>query len=185
MVVAAATHAVPAPPQGKGRPRRMPPERTAIAGAPCHRWRRRQSPTRIFNPGIRGRGRGRDERGDAAIVAVAAMVITLVVFMAAANLIADSYGNGVVRTAVDEAAGAGSLQGAPGGPVAACQSKAAQVMANLMPGPFGQHITITCGTQGDQIVAVGTGSLPAWLKVVPTDTIHVVGTANLEQNPTP
>ena len=113
------------------------------------------------------------------------MTITVVVFLAAINLIVDEYAKGVMRTAVDEAARTGSLQGAPGGPVAACQAKAAQVMANLLAGPFGRSVTVTCGVQGDQVIAVASGSLPGWLRVIPTDPLRVVGTADLERNPTP
>lgn len=113
------------------------------------------------------------------------MAITLVVFMAAINLIVDQYGQGALRTAVDEAARAGSLLGAPGGPVAACQDKAAEVKSGLMPGPFAAKVTITCSADATEVEAVATGSLPAWLHVVPTDTIRVVGTARLEQAPTP
>ena len=45
------------------------------------------------------------------------MLISIVVFMAALNLIIDEYGKGAIRTAVDEAALAGSQQGAAGGPL--------------------------------------------------------------------
>lgn len=113
------------------------------------------------------------------------MAITLVVFMGAINLIVDEYGTGAVRTAVDEATRAGSLQGAPGGPVAACQAKAAEVMAGLLAGPFGRHVTITCGLHGDQLVAGATGALPGWLQVIPADPLRVVATAPLERSPTP
>lgn len=114
-----------------------------------------------------------------------AMALTLVVFMGAINLIVDEYGKGAVRTAVDEATRAGSLQGAPGGPVAACQAKAAEVMSGLLSGPFGQHVTITCGLQGNQVIAVASGSLPGWLRVIPANPLRVVATAPLEHNPTP
>jgi hypothetical protein len=113
------------------------------------------------------------------------MVITLVVFMAATNLIVDEYGQGALRTAVDEAARAGSLFGAPGGPIAACQAKAAEVQRGLMPGPIAANVTIICSADGAEVQAIATGSLPSWLHVIPTDTIHVVGTARLELAPTP
>jgi hypothetical protein len=112
------------------------------------------------------------------------MAITLVVFMVAINFIVDEYGKGAIRTAVDEAAQAGSLQGAPGGPIAACQAKASQVMSGLLNGPFGRNVTITCGVNADgQVVATAEGTLPAWLRVIPTDPIHVVGSARIETNP--
>ena len=125
-----------------------------------------------------------DERGNAALVTVLAMAITLVVFMVAINLIVDEYGKGAIRAAVDEAAQAGSLQGAPGGPISACQAKASQVMSGLLNGPFGRNVTITCGINANgQVVATADGTLPAWLRVIPTDPIHVVGTARIETNP--
>lgn len=113
------------------------------------------------------------------------MLITLVVFMAAANLIVYSYGRGVLRTAVDEAARVGSVQAAPGGPVGACQEKAAQVMANLLGGPFGHHVAISCQVSADQVVAVATGTFPAWLPVIPPHSLKVVGTATVSTDPTP
>jgi hypothetical protein len=113
------------------------------------------------------------------------MLITLVVFVAATNLIVYSYGRGVLRTAVDEAARAGSLQGTPGGPIVACQDKADQVMANLLAGPFGQHITITCQLSGAQVVAVATGTRPAWLRLLPAYHPRVVGSATLSADPNP
>jgi hypothetical protein len=112
------------------------------------------------------------------------MAITLIVFMVAINFIVDQYGKGAIRTAVDEAAQAGSLQGAPGGPVAACQAKASQVMSGLLNGPFGRNVTIACGINANgQVVATADGTLPAWLQVIPTDPIHVVGSARIETNP--
>lgn len=119
------------------------------------------------------------------MVTMLTMVLTLAVFMAAINLIVDQYAKGVMRTAVDEAARAGSLQGAPGGPLAACNGKASEVMASLLNGPFGRGIRIQCGLQGGQVVAVASGSLPGWLRVVPADAVRVVGTAPLEASPTP
>lgn len=113
------------------------------------------------------------------------MAITLVVFMAAINLIAYQYGQGVMRTAADEAVRAGSLQGAPGGAVVACQSKGAEVLQDLVDGPFGRHIQLTCTLNGGQLVAVAGGTLPAWLRVVPADTVKVTATAMVETNPTP
>jgi hypothetical protein len=124
-----------------------------------------------------------DEAGNAALVTFIAMTITIVVFMAAINLIVDEYGKGAIRTAVDEAAHAGSLQGAGGGPIAACQAKAAQVMSGLLNGPFGHHITVSCTIQAGQVVATASGNLPGWLTIIPVDPIHVVDAAQIETNP--
>lgn len=111
------------------------------------------------------------------------MLIVLVVFLAGCNFVVFEYGQGVVRTAVDEAARTGSQQQAVGGPLAACQAKAAQVMDNLLPGPFGQKVTITCAIQGANIVASATGSFPGWLPPVPSLAVHAVGSALVETSP--
>jgi hypothetical protein len=114
------------------------------------------------------------------------MAFTLIVFLVALNLILDQYGQGVMRTAVDQGARAGSTQTAvPGEAVAACETKAAEVMHGLLAGPFGRDITISCAVTGDQVRAVASGSLPGWLRIIPADTLHVIGTAHLERNPTP
>ena len=128
-------------------------------------------------------GRG-DERGSTSLGIVLAMVVVVVVFMAGANLVVFEYGQGSVRTAVDEAARAGSEQAAPGGPVGACQAKAAEVMANLLPGPFGHGLTITCSQTGDEVVATAAGRFPGWLPPVPAIRVHIQGASHLEQNPT-
>jgi hypothetical protein len=125
-----------------------------------------------------------DERGSTALVIMLAMVVVVVVFMAGANLVVFEYGQGTVRTAVDEAARAGSQQLAPGGPIGACQAKAAEVMANLLPGPFGRGVTITCTQTGTDVVATATGRFPGWLPPIPALSVHIQGVSHLERNPT-
>jgi flagellar basal body-associated protein FliL len=125
-----------------------------------------------------------DEQGSAALIIMLAMLVVVVAFMAGANLVVFEYGQGTVRTAVDEAARAGSQQLAPGGPIGACQAKAAEVMANLLPGPFGRGVTITCTQSGNDVVATATGRFPGWLPPIPALSVHIHGASHLEQNPT-
>ena len=84
------------------------------------------------------------------------------------------------------AAQAGSLEGAPGGPVAACLAAAAQARGNLVSGPLGRDVRITCtveGTGPQVIVVTADGTLPNW--VVPiTAHVHVMAQANIEVDPT-
>lgn len=156
----------------------------AKAGPTPARPRRAPTP-----PPCGGHSAGREpavfETGSAGLVTVVAMLIVLLFFMAGANLVVFEYGQGTVRTAVDEGARAGSQQQAAGGPVAACQTKAAEVMSNLLPGPFGRGVTITCTIQGNTVVATAGGTFPGWLPPVPTVSVHIVGSSQLEQNPTP
>ena len=123
--------------------------------------------------------------GNAAVVSLVAIAICLVVFFMAINLIVDSYGQGVLRTAVDEGAQTGALQGAPGGALGACQAKEAEVMSGLLSGPFAKDVTLGCAVNGDEITATATGSLPGWLPPIPAVSVHVLGTSVLEANPTP
>jgi hypothetical protein len=113
------------------------------------------------------------------------MAITLVVFVGGANLIVDEYSRGVLRTAVDEAARAGSQEGAAGGAQAACEAKAAEVMRNLLAGPIGKGVTISCALHGSTVVATAAGRLPGWLPPVPSWSVHATGVSQLERNPTP
>lgn len=136
------------------------------------------------NPPTAG-GIGADEDGSTALITLFAMLIVLAVFMAGANLVVFEYGQGSVRTAVDQAARAGSEQLVPGGPLAACQNKATEAMANLLPGPFGRGITINCQIQGNDIVATASGHFPGWLPPIPALPVHIQGVSQLEQNPTP
>jgi len=124
-----------------------------------------------------------DMTGSAALSILLGMLIVIVVFMAGTNFVVFEYGQGVVRTAVDEAARAGSEQQAVGGPIGACESKATQVMGNLLPGPFGRDVTITCAMQGYDVVATATGEFPGWLPPVPALAIHILGSSQLEANP--
>ena len=126
-----------------------------------------------------------DETGNAMVTTLLAMLIGVAVLFFAANLIVDSYGKGALRTAVDEAAQAGALQGAPGGAVAACQAKESEVMSGLLSGPFGAQVHLGCAISGDQLVATAQGSLPGWLPPVPAVSVHILGTSTLESNPSP
>ena len=126
---------------------------------------------------------GADQAGSAALTIVLGMLIVIVVFMAGCNFVVFEYGQGVVRTAVDEGARAGSQEQAPGGPIQACQGKAAQVLNGLLPGPFGQHVTVRCSVTGGDVVAMASGSFPAWLPPVPSLAVHIEGRSQLEVNP--
>ena len=125
------------------------------------------------------------EDGNAAVVSLVAIGLCLIVFFMAANLIVDSYAQGVLRTAVDEGAQTGAAQGAPGGAVGACQAKEAEVMSGLLSGPFAKDVNLSCAVAGDAITASASGRLPGWLPPIPAVAVHALGTSVLEANPTP
>jgi hypothetical protein len=58
-----------------------------------------------------------------------------------------------------------------------------QVMGNLAGGPLGRTITVTCSTNGADVIATGHASLKGWLPAVPTWTFTVEGISVVEQGP--
>ena len=64
------------------------------------------------------------------------------------NWVDNDLALGAFRAAVSQAAQAGSLEGAPGGPVAACLAAAAQARGDLVSGPLGRNVKITCTVEG-------------------------------------
>jgi len=114
-----------------------------------------------------------------------AVVILLGVVLMGANLVIDQYGQGVVRTAVDEGAQTGSVQGDPASAVAACQAKESEVMSGLLSGGFGRDLRLSCQIEGSDVVAEASGTLPGWLPPVPAVHVQELGVETLETPPAP
>lgn len=125
-----------------------------------------------------------DERGDSFVVTLAAVLILLAAFLMATNLVVDQYGQGVVRTAVDEGAQAGALIGTPEGAIAACRAKEGEVMGGLLAGELGRHLNLSCSVQGEFVTASAVGELPGWLPPVPAVGVRQLGISRLETAPT-
>jgi len=114
------------------------------------------------------------------ITGVLAIAFLLLLFVAGLNFVLDEYAKGVVHAAVDDAAQAGATAG---GSLSACRAEAERVRANLLPGPFGSRITITCLLQDNVVVASASGALPSMLPVVPSLSVAVVGISVIEEGP--
>ena len=127
----------------------------------------------------------RDERGDSSVVTLLAILAVLAVLFMAANLVLDQYGQGVLRTAVDEGAQTGAVQGDPVAAVSACQAKEVEVMSGLLAGGFGRAVKLTCELDGNEVVARASGTLPGWLPPIPAVKVQELGTGMLETAPTP
>lgn len=98
----------------------------------------------------------------ATLQVVAAAGMAMVVFVLMANLLVVQYGRGVVRAAVDEGARAGSHAG-----IGECRLRAEEVMAQLLGGPLGADVSVTCREAGGLVLAVAEGTMPGWLPGVP------------------
>lgn len=128
-----------------------------------------------------GAGDGSD--GFVTIEYVMAVLISMVVLVAIANLIVFEYGHGVVRAAVDQAVRQGSRTTTP---VASCQAAAQQVITDLLggrEGSMGAGVSITCTQAGGRLDASATGRFTAWLKPLPGWSFTSTATAAVEPSP--
>jgi len=97
-----------------------------------------------------------------------AIAILMIVFIGGLNFVLDEYAKGAIHTAVDDAA---------------CQAEARQVQGNLLPGPFGGGISVTCSEDGVEMVASARGALPSLLPLVPRVHISLVGISIIAETP--
>ena len=108
---------------------------------------------------------------------VAATALSLVVFVALANLVVDLYARGVVRAAVDE----GARAGAPiDSGTADCERRARDIVHNLLGGGLGRQVQVECHDAQGRITADVVVMLPGWIPGVPDWSFHLVGSATKE-----
>ncbi len=109
------------------------------------------------------------------------MGLTLVIFVWVANLAVYLYGRGVVRSAIDEAARAGSRVDADSAEV--CQERANQVLSNLLGGSMGQELAVSCAEEDGVVRARADVVFRAWLPPVPDWRFQATGAVIKEQVP--
>jgi hypothetical protein len=109
--------------------------------------------------------------------------LTLVLLLGLVNLVAMQYGQGAIRTALDEGARYGAFLG---NTVVECENRAEAVLhgdAGLLRGSLGDTIAVRCEIDGDLMRAVATGSFDWWLGGLPDVDIRMVGEAVIEAPP--
>jgi len=126
--------------------------------------------------------RPRASRGSAVLPGVVAIALLLLTFAGATNVIVDEYAKGALRTAVDEGAQAGA---AAGGSVAVCLGATRQVAHNLLPGPFGAAVQLSCHLQGGDVVASAAGDLPSFVLDVVVGRVSVEGLSVVDTGTAP
>ncbi len=127
-------------------------------------------------PTDRGDRRERRDSGFAVVSAMVAMATTIVLVTWFANLFVHRYAQGVIRQATNDAAQAWA---ASGGTHSDCQTAADDVLSDLLGGPLGEAITITCTQAGGAVMVTATGTLAA-LGPLPAATINTTATARSE-----
>lgn len=115
------------------------------------------------------------DRGVSSVQFVLASALSLLLFVALANLIVFQYGKGAVRSALEQGARAGSLNG-----VAVCESTAAAVVADLLGGRMSDSLVVSCTSSATVVEARGTAIFPSWTPLMPDLEIALVAQAVVE-----
>ena len=122
----------------------------------------------------------RDQRGFTSAQAITIYAFSLLVLVWLANLVVFQYGRGAVRAAINEGARAGARVSAS---EETCQARAQQLVDDLLSGPLGGGITITCTEVGGTMRARASGSFASWMPPVPNWTIDQTAVVRRSQAP--
>jgi hypothetical protein len=85
-------------------------------------------------------------------------------------LIALQYARGVLRAALDEGVRVGTP---PAATESDCLQGTRRVLADLMAGPLGQDVTISCVFLDDRVVASAQGAFAGWFPGVPDVSFQI------------
>jgi hypothetical protein len=120
------------------------------------------------------------EEGMTTVQYVAATALSLIAFVMMANFIVFLYARGVVRAAVDEGARAGSRFGAT---TAECDSRARDVLGDLLAGPLGSEVTVRCESNGEEMHASVHVTLRGWLPALVPDWTFSLDARSVKEHP--
>ncbi len=115
------------------------------------------------------------DRGAATIAVAIGAAVALLFVVQLVNVIVFQYGQGAVRSALDEGARAGSR----GGGTAACEARADAAIHDLAAG-MADGVAITCAIAGQTITATATVAWQGWLTSVGDYQRTIVASAALE-----
>ncbi|MEE8406178.1 MAG: hypothetical protein V3S32_03405 [Acidimicrobiia bacterium] len=106
-------------------------------------------------------------------------MLSLVLFLAFANVVVVQYGRGAMRSALDQGARAGAISGSS----ADCEDRAGEVISQLLGGRMSDGMTINCGVSGNVMVARADGVFQTWTPLAPDFAVTVISEAALERQP--
>lgn len=119
------------------------------------------------------------DRGVSSVQFLLASVLSLVLFLAFANIVVVQYGRGAMRSALDQGARAGAISGSS----ADCEARAGDVIGQLLGGRMSDGMTIVCIVSGNVMVARGDGVFQTWTPLAPDFAVTLVSEAALERRP--
>ena len=127
-----------------------------------HRLLRRPSPPR------------KGEEGVTTLATLLVYTVALMAFVFFLQAAVFTYGRGVVRSALDDGARAGSKVSDS---VARCEERAAQTMGGLLGGTMGDGVVITCSDNGEKVEAHADVRFAAWAPGMPDWVFGVTATS--------
>lgn len=95
---------------------------------------------------------------------VAAVALSLLLLVLVANVIVVQYARGVVRSAAEEGAQAGSHLSAT---ATDCAERADEVLRTLLGGSMGSGVGVTCEVGAGRVAATVEYSFTPWLPLIP------------------
>ena len=98
---------------------------------------------------------------------VIAVAFSLLLLVLIANVIIVQYARGVVRSAAEEGAQAGSRLSATD---VECEARAGEVLDGLLGGPMGDDISVSCTVGVTEVVATVQYTFTPWLPLIPAWT---------------
>ncbi len=121
-----------------------------------------------------------DERGYLTVQLVLAVALSFLLLVMMANLIVFQYGRGVVRSALDEGVRRGTRAPAT---AAECEARARAVVGQLLAGPLGRGVAISCRESGGEMRASAEVVFRSWLPGIPDWSFRVGATGVKEEEP--
>lgn len=115
------------------------------------------------------------EQGLATVQFVLASVLALALFVVFANVVVVQYGRGVLRSALEQGARAGSVSG-----VAVCEQVANVVVGDLLGGRMSEGLVVSCELADGAIVASGSATFESWTPLTSDFDISETSRATVE-----
>lgn len=119
------------------------------------------------------------DRGVSSVQFLLASALSLMLFLAFANLLAVQYGRGAIRSALDQGARAGAIVGSP----ALCEAAAQDVLSQLLAGRMGDSVVIGCRSGEGLMTATATARFESWTPLTADFDVSVSAEAAMEQIP--
>ena len=119
--------------------------------------------------------RGVGDRGVSSVQFVLASALALLLFFALANLVVVQYGRGVIRSALEQGARAGTVGG-----VERCEDTVQVVIQNLLGGRMSDDLILGCSVAGATVLAEASVTFDSWTPLTPDFPISMATRAVVE-----